>query len=250
MISHGRDQDMRTVKEVSSLTGVSVRTLHHYDAIGLLKPTKVTDAGYRLYDDAAICRLQNILLFRELQFSLKEIKEILGNPDFDSDMALAQQIRLLELQYERIGNLITFAREIQEKGVRKMEFDVFDKKEIDQYKEEVKSRWGQTEAYQEFVRRQENGEDFDKAGKALMALFEEIGELRELPPSDGKVQGKICELQSFMTKHYYDCTKEILKGLGTMYAEDERFRQNIDKAGGNGTAEFVRQAIEVYCCGE
>lgn len=165
---------MRTVKEVSSLTGVSVRTLHHYDAIGLLKPTKVTDAGYRLYDDAAICRLQNILLFRELQFSLKEIKEILGNPDFDSDMALAQQIRLLELQYERIGNLITFAREIQEKGVRKMEFDVFDKKEIDQYKEEVKSRWGQTEAYQEFVRRQENGEDFDKAGKALLSSARSI----------------------------------------------------------------------------
>ncbi len=159
-------------------------------------------------------------------------------------------IRLLELQYERIGNLINFAREIQEKGVRKMEFDVFDKSHIEQYKEEVKSRWGQTEAYQEFVQRQENGEDFDKAGKALMNLFAEIGELRELPPSDGKVQGKICELQGFMTKHYYNCTREILKGLGTMYAEDERFRQNIDKAGGEGTAEFVRRAIEVYCNGE
>lgn len=241
---------MRTVKEVSRLTGVSVRTLHHYDAIGLLKPTKVTEAGYRLYDDTALGRLQNILLFRELQFPLKEIKEILGNPEFDSDTALAQQIRLLELQYERIGNLITFAREIQEKGVRKMEFDVFDKSNIEQYKEEVKSRWKQTEAYQEFVQRQENGEDFDKAGKALMALFEEIGMLRELPPSDGKVQGKIRELQGFITKHYYNCTEEILKGLGTMYAEDERFRQNIDKAGGSGTAEFVRQAIEVYCCGE
>lgn len=238
---------MRTVKEVSRLTGVSVRTLHHYDAIGLLKPTKITDAGYRLYDDTALGRLQNILLFRELQFPLKEIKKILNNPDFDSNLAITQQIRLLELQQERIGKLITFAREIQEKGVCKMEFDVFDKSNIEQYKEEVKSRWGQSEAYQEFVQKQENGEDFDKAGKALMALFEEIGMLRELPPSDGKVQGKICELQGFITKHYYNCTEEILKGLGTMYAEDERFRQNIDKAGGNGTAELVRRAIEVYC---
>lgn len=125
---------MRTVKEVSRLTGVSVRTLHHYDAIGLLKPTKITDAGYRLYDDTAVCRLQSILLFRELQFSLKEIKEILNTPDFDADTALAQQIRLLELQYEHIGGLISFAREIQEKGVRKMEFGVFDKSSMEQYK--------------------------------------------------------------------------------------------------------------------
>lgn len=94
---------MRTVKEVSRLTGVSVRTLHHYDAIGLLKPTKITDAGYRLYDDTALGRLQNILLFRELQFPLKEIKKILNNPDFDSNLAITQQIRLLELQQERIG---------------------------------------------------------------------------------------------------------------------------------------------------
>ncbi len=241
---------MRTVKEVSRLTGVSVRTLHHYDAIGLLKPTKITDAGYRLYDDTAVCRLQSILLFRELQFSLKEIKEILNTPDFDADTALAQQIRLLELQYEHIGGLISFAREIQEKGVRKMEFGVFDKSSMEQYKQEVKERWGQSEAYREFMQRQRNGEDFDKSGTLLLSLFTGIGRLRELPPADMNVQDKIRELQSFITEHYYNCTNEILRGLGVMYTEDERFRQNIDKAGGSGTAEFVRQAIEVYCCGE
>ena len=107
---------MRTVNEVSKLTGVSVRTLHHYDAIGLLKPTKVTAAGYRLYDDTALGRLQSILLFRELQFPLKEIKAILDRPGFDLSAALAQQIRLLELQYKRMGELISFAREIQKKG--------------------------------------------------------------------------------------------------------------------------------------
>ena len=88
---------MRTVKEVSRLTGVSVRTLHHYDAIGLLKPTEVTRAGYRLYDDTALSRLQSILLFRELQFPLKEIKAILDSPDFDPEEALTQQIKLLEM---------------------------------------------------------------------------------------------------------------------------------------------------------
>ena len=110
---------MRTVKEISGLTGVSVRALHYYDSIGLLKPAKVTEAGYRLYDDAALARLQTILLFRELQFPLKEIKAILDSPDFDPSEALAQQIGLLELQYQHIGELISFAREIQEKGPEK-----------------------------------------------------------------------------------------------------------------------------------
>ena len=106
---------MRTVNEVSKLAGVSVRTLHHYDAVGLLKPTEVTQAGYRLYNDAALRRLQNILLFRELEFPLKEIKTILDSPNFDASQALAQQIELLELKQKHIGQLISFAREIQKK---------------------------------------------------------------------------------------------------------------------------------------
>ena len=133
---------MRTVKEVSKITGVSVRTLHHYDAIGLLKPSKVTEAGYRMYDDTALSRLQNILLFRELQFPLKEIKAILDSPDFDPSEAIAQQIRLLELQYKHLGELLAFAREIQSKGVTNMDFDVFDKNEIEKYKAEVMAKWG------------------------------------------------------------------------------------------------------------
>ena len=144
---------MRTVKEVSKLTGVSVRTLHYYDAIGLLEPTKVTDAGYRMYDDTSLSRLQNILLFRELQFPLKEIKEILDSPNFNQEEAIAQQIKLLELQYKHIGELISFAREIQTKGVKTMNFEVFDAKEIEQYKAEVKSKWGNSKAYQDLRRR-------------------------------------------------------------------------------------------------
>ena len=125
---------MKTVNEVSKLTGVSVRALHHYDAIGLLKPTQVTDAGYRLYDDTALARLQTILLFRELQFPLKEIKSILDSPDFNREQALQQQIGLLELQRRQLDVLISFAREIIETGVNNMDFSAFDKAEIEQYK--------------------------------------------------------------------------------------------------------------------
>lgn len=236
---------MRTVNEVSKLAGVSVRTLHHYDAIGLLKPTKVTDAGYRLYDDTALERLQSILLFRELQFPLKEIKVILDSSAFDAGEALAQQIKLLELQYKHIGELISFAREIQTKGVKQMDFQVFDKNEMEQYKEEVKAKWGETEAYHEYARKRDC--DYGEIANRLMLLFAEIGTLRDLPPCDGKVQEKIRVLQRFITKNYYNCTNEILSGLGQMYVCDERFKKNIDKAGGEGTAEFVFEAIQKYC---
>ena len=239
---------MRTVKEVSKLTGVSVRTLHHYDAIGLLKPTEVTEAGYRLYDDTALSRLQNILLFRELQFPLKEIKAILDSSSFDPLEALTQQIELLELQYKHIGELLSFAREIQKKG--EMNFHVFDKSEIKQYKAEAKAKWGHTKEYQEYAQKQKSGYDFSETTSQLMNLFIEIGALRQLSPADKAVQEKIDALRSFITSNYYTCNTEIFRGLGQMYVNDERFKHNIDNAGGEGTAEFVKQAIEIYCSKE
>ncbi len=240
---------MRTVKEVSKITGVSVRTLHHYDAIGLLKPTKVTEAGYRMYDDTALSRLQSILLFRELQFPLKEIKEILDSPDFDPSEAIARQIGLLELQYKRMGELIAFAREIQSKGAEAMKFDVFDKSEIEKYKEEVKAKWGGTKAYQEYEQK-DAARDEDSYGRIadeLMTIFSELGGCKHLTPGSGEVQKKISALQKFITDNYYECTNEILSGLGEMYLCDERFKKNIDRAGGDGTAEFVSRAVSVYC---
>ena len=240
---------MRTVKEVSKITGVSVRTLHHYDAIGLLKPTKVTEAGYRMYDDTALSRLQNILLFRELQFPLKEIKAILDSPNFDPSEAIAQQIKLLELQYKHIGELITFAREIQHKGVTTMDFDVFNKNEMEKYKAEVKEKWGNTKAYQEYKQKDiaRNESDDSKLTNELMTMFSAFGKLKHLTPGADEVQKKIAALQKFITDNFYVCTNEILRGLGQLYVEDERFQKSIDKAGGNGTAEFVSQAISVYC---
>ena len=238
---------MRTVNEVSKLTGVSVRTLHHYDAIGLLKPTKITEAGYRLYDDAALGRLQSILLFRELQFPLKEIKEILECPEFDRKEALKQQIQLLEMQQQHIQKLIDFAHEIQRKGVNEMKFDAFDKSKMEQYKDEVKEKWGKTQAYQEYAKREKTGQDFGKSKDQMMSIFTEIGSLKHLAPESECVQEKVRELQNFITSNYYTCTKEILKGLGEMYVADERFQKNIDKAGGEGTAAFARKAILSFC---
>lgn len=240
---------MLTVNEVSKLTGVSVRSLHHYDAIDLLKPAKVTEAGYRLYGDDELKRLQNILLFRELQFPLKQIRIILDSPEFDQQEALAQQIRLLELQLKHTQELILFARRLQEKGVNGMDFKAFDNKEMEQYEKEVQERWGNTKAYDEYQQKAKGRTYVEQAeiGSQLMEHFAEIGKLRQSAPSEQIVQEKIAGIQAFITEHYYQCTKEILSGLGKMYVGDERMKRNIDKAGGDGTAEFVSQAIAVYC---
>ena len=238
---------MRTVKEVSEYTGVSVRTLHHYDAIGLLKPAKVTEAGYRLYDDAALQRLQSILLFRQLQFPLKDIKAILDRPDFDPAEALTQQIRLLELQKQHLEELISHARKLLRNGVNLMDFQVFDQTELEQYKEEAKERWGTTQAYQEYEARTTGKQDFDASARQMMALFADLGTLRQASPADPAVQEKVAALRQFISDHYYTCTPEILRGLGQMYTGDERFHRNIDRAGGEGTADFTAQAIAFYC---
>ena len=148
---------MMTIHEVSKLAGVSVRTLHHYDAIGLLPPTALTESGYRLYDDTALARLQSILLFRELEFPLKDIKRILDDPKFDQATALTDQIKLLELRQARLGRLITLARETLETGVTPMKFDVFDKAEQEKYTAEVKEKWGNTIAYQEYQQHEKGG---------------------------------------------------------------------------------------------
>ena len=239
------NKKLMSVHEVAELTGITARTLHYYDEIGLLKPTKVTEAGYRMYDDKALSRLQNILLFRELEFPLKEIKEILNSPNFDPSEVIAQQIELLELQYKHIGELITFTREIQKKGVTAMNFDVFDKSEIEKYEEEVKAKWSNTKAYQEYMQKDiaRDKEGYGKLADEMMTMFSELGKLKHLSPDAHEVQEKISALQQFITDHYYVCTDEILRGLGEMYVCDERFKNNIDKAGGAGTADFVRQAI-------
>ncbi len=240
---------MRTVKEVSQMTGVSVRTLHHYDAIGLLKPARVTEAGYRLYDDAALWRLQSILLFRELEFSLKEIRMILDTPSFDQRSALEQQIHMLELRRAHLDQLIAYARQIQQTGVKHMSFSAFDKTQMQEYAAQAKAAWGQTDAYREFEAKtagQTSAQQIE-AGNALMEIFAEFGAVRHLAPESQEVQALTAKLQAFISQHYYTCTPQILQGLGQMYAAGGHMTQNIDAVGGNGTAKLVSDAIKIYC---
>lgn len=237
------------VNEVSKLTGVSIRTLQYYDTIGLLKPSGYTEAGYRLYDDTALDRLQQILLFKELEFPLKEIKEIIDAPNFDRNKALEQQIELLTMKKEHLENLIEFAREIKLIGVKKMDFTVFDTKKIDEYTKRAKEQWGQTDAYKEFEEKsQGRTKDEEKnITQDFMRMFVEIGEMKELNPADEQVQLQVKKIQDYITENFYHCTKEIFSSLGKAYASGGEFTENIDKAGGKGTAEFVAKAIEIYC---
>lgn len=239
---------MRTVKEVSALSGVSVRTLHYYDQIGLLPPTRVTAAGYRLYDDTALRRLYTILLFRRLQFPLREIRDILDAPRFDPADALEQQIHLLELQRRQLDGLIAEARQIQQKGVTEMSFQSLDETKLREYAEEAKRRWGSTDAYREYEQRAKaSGAQQNQRDEGLMQLFVEFGALRALPPESPEAQAQAQKLQAYITDHYYTCTRPILNGLGQMYAAGGEMTANIDAAGGEGTGAFVQKVLEVYC---
>lgn len=240
---------MMTVNEVSKLTGVSIRALQYYDKIGLLKPAKYTESGYRLYDDTALEMLQQILLFKELEFPLKEIKEILSNPEFDRRRALEQQIALLTMRKEHLEHLIAFAREIKLTGVKNMDFSVFDTKKMDEYAKQAKEQWGKTPEYKEFAQKFQNRskEEAQTDGKGLMQIFEELGKLKDTPPGSADVQEYVKKLQDYITEHFYTCSENTLFGLGQMYADGGEFTASIDRAGGKGTAGFAAEAIRIYC---
>lgn len=243
------EDEMLKVHEVCHLTGLSARTLHYYDAIGLLHPAMITEAGYRLYSHREMERLRNILLFRELQFPLKEIREILNRPNFDSEKALEQQITLLEMRKEHLENLIAYARGIKEIGVGKMDFSVFDKKKMEEYANEAKKAWGKTDAWKEFEEKSigRTSETEKNLGVGLMSLFVEFGQMMHLKPSDEDVQVQVKKLQDYISEHYYTCTKQILSGLGQMYVAGGSMTENIENAGGKGVTNFVAEAIKIYC---
>lgn len=242
---------MMTVNEVSKLSGVSIRSLHHYDKIELLPATEVTAAGYRLYDDKALERLQMILLFKELQFPLKEITAILDNPDFDRSKALEQQIQLLEFRKEHLENLIHLARGIKMIGVKKiskMSFEAFDTRKKDEYAAQAKASWGTTDAYKEFDKKSagRSREEEQALGIQMMEIFTEFGKIKDRSPESDEAQVLVKKLQDYITEHYYTCTDEILEGLGQMCAGGGDMTTNIDKYAGEGTAVFANEAIEAY----
>lgn len=246
------------VKEVSNLVGVSVRTLHHYDDIGLLKPEFVTDAGYRLYSDEDLERLQQILFFKELDFTLQEIKEIIESPDFDRKKALNAHKKLLIEKKNRLERLIESVERTMnsiEGGMemnKKEMFDGFDMSEIEKHKEkyaeETKAKYGHTDAYKESAKRtaKYNKEDWAR----IMAKGDEINKKivinMDKGPADSTVQEGVAEFRQHITDSFYDCTVEIFRGLGDLYVQDERFTANLDKYK-EGYAKFLREAILYYC---
>ncbi len=240
------------IKEFAELTGVSVRTLHYYDEIGLLKPAFVDEQnGYRYYNENSLERMQEILFYRELDFELKSISEILSSPDYDKQKALAEQRKLLVLKKERLERIID-ALDEAEKG--KVIMNAFDNNEYEiarkQYEAEAKQRWSETDAYKEHTEKtagytKDKWQQVNDGLNAVLAKFAECmnnGHTADSP----EAQTLVKELQTHITENYYTCTNEILAGLGQMYVFDERFKTNIDKHA-FGTAEFISQVIKIYC---
>lgn len=239
------------INEVAKLTGITVRTLHYYDEIGLLSPSEITESGYRLYNDDSLETLQQILFFRELEFPLNDIKEMMTNSGYKKEEALCKHRELLLKKRTRIDNLINLLDRTM-KGNNTMSFQEFDMTEIEkakkEYAEEVKERWGHTEAYAESKRKTAS---YDETKWKFLngegaAILKEFGECRDFPPNSEKAQVLVKKWQSYITDNFYSCTKEILSGLGLMYIGDSRFTENIDK-NGKGTAEFMASAIAIYC---
>lgn len=130
-----------------------------------------------------------------------------------------------------------------------MDFSAFDTKKMDEYAAQAKENWGKTEAYKEFEEKSKDWtqETSGNIAKDMMLLFVEFGEMKDLDPADEKVQAQVKKLQEYITEHFYNCTNQILSGLGHMYACGGEFTENIDNYGGEGTAEFTHKAIEIYC---
>ena len=249
-----------TINKIAQLAGVTLRTLRYYDKIGLLASSARTEAGYRLYSDKDVERLQQILFFRELDFPLERIQEIMGNPNFDRKKALVMQIEFLEKRAERYLKLSDLAKETLQnlEGGIKMEnkamFKEFDYDKIvehqKKYEDEVKERWGNTDAYRISTQRaskytKEDWEKISAAGdeymKEMIACFSE-----KVAYSDPRMM-TVCEkARGHISTFFYPCSLEMYSNLGNMYIADERFTAFYDKFA-PGLAAYYNEAIQHYC---
>lgn len=242
----------KSISEMAKISGVSVRTLHYYDEIGLLKPSEVVaENGYRYYDEGSLERLQQILFYRELDFSLKEIVKLMNASHYNKKEALSRQRELLKLKRNRLNQLIELLSAKLE-GDATMSFKEFDTTDIEKvkakYAEEVQAHFGETEAYRESQKKMAKytKEEWQEVNGEMQSLLKEFAGCLGDNPASEKVQGLVTLWQKHITDYYYDCTKQILSGLGEMYVLDERFTKNIDKYG-EGTAKFMQEAFKIYC---
>lgn len=233
-----------TVSQVARLAKVSVRTLHHYDELGLLSPSERSEAGYRLYTQADLQRLQQVLFFRELEFPLEEIRRILGDPSFDLRSALRMQRRLLSERAARLDALVgavDAALDALEKG-RPMD----ETKMFEAFADEAKERWGDTEAYKESARRTQRytKEDWkviqDELDGIQQALAELLGAGRA--PTEAAAMDLVESWRQHISKWFYPCSYAMHRGLAELYVSDSRFTENMDRVR-PGLARFTRDAI-------
>lgn len=245
------------VKEVAELAGVSIRTLHHYDRIGLLKPDSVSAAGYRLYSEENLEMLQQILFFKEIGFSLRDIQDILKRQDFDRMHALKKHKALLEKKKNRLAYIITTVENTitsLEGGKKMSENEMFEgldmaeiKKFQEDYAEEAREKYGKEivdgtlEKTAKYTK-----EDWAAILVKQQALWQRIADGMERGSADPEVQEAVDEWRQMITDNYYDCTLEIFRGLGDLYVHDERFKANYEKIR-PGLAEFMRAAMHHYC---
>ncbi|MEV6526082.1 MerR family transcriptional regulator [Longispora sp. NPDC051575] len=241
-----------SVGQVAKFAGVTVRTLHHYDEIGLLSPSGRTRAGYRRYDDADLERLQSLLFYRELGFPLEEIAAILGDPDVDATAHLRRQRELLLHRIGRLQDMVAaveFAMEARQVGVQmtpEERFEVFGEHDPARYEDEVRERWGDTDAYRESERRTRSYTKEDwlviKGQAASINQRLALAMTSGIPAGDPQAMDLAEEHRQHITRWYYDCTYEIHRGLAEMYVADPRFTATID-ADGAGLSVYVRAAI-------
>ena len=242
----------RTVGEVAALAGVTVRTLHHYDRIGLLSPSGRSAAGYRLYAPADLDRLHSVLLYRELGFSLEDVADLLSG-DADPEAHLRRQHRLLRDRLDRTQAMVAAVEKEMEARAMGMsltpeeKFEVFGEFDPDQYEEEVQERWGETDAYaqskrrtssytkEDWVRIKAEGEDVEARFAAALAAG--------VPADSEQAMDVAEEHRQQISRNFYDCPPEMHAGLGRMYVEDERFTAHYEKRA-PGLAQYVSTAVQ------
>jgi len=242
-----------TVKQIADLAGISIRTLHYYDQIGLLKPQRLGNNGYREYGEEELFRLQQILFFRELDFGLEKIKSIIDEPDFDMNQALKIHRTLLQRKIDRLRSLIeTVDKTLANlKGELEMDekeyYSGFSREQQEKYEQEIKEKYGD-KALNESRRRMKNWapEDFKSITEESKVIFTAIKDNMFLGYESREVQEQIKRLHLWLN-NFYSCDFEFLKGLGHLYIENPDFAKMYRTKYDEKMPEFLLQAIECYC---
>lgn len=242
---------MYSVKQLSNLAGVTVRTLHYYDEIGLLQPTVVQENGYRRYGETAVYQLQQILFYREMGFSLEEIREILQRPNFNLLRALEQHKAALHSRKAHLDRLINTVDQTilhlegKTSMAEKKLFEVFSEDQQKEYEKEAAERW--PDPYAESARRWKSYSDADKLriGEEGEAVYRDYLKVLDQDPGSPAVQQIVARWHQHL-RYFYEPSVEMLRGLGHMYLDDPRFAANFAKIHPD-LAQFHQRAIEIYC---